>query len=436
MRLEQIFSRVAVAPMFNLTRRLFLTGTTLSAVGLVAGKTPAQPRSMTIPKLGFGGHAKGGAGGRTIRVTSLDDSGPGTLRAALEDVAEPRTVRLDIPGTIYLDREIRITHPCVTIDGTGAAGHGTTVSGARLQIATHDVIVTGLQLRPGDDPSGDVPFRRDAISLSEGARDVLIVGNSLTWGLDENVSVWGTVRNVTIAYNIIGEALRDSIHIDESATWPAPHSMGLIIGSDDASAAPQAITVARNLFVSNDYRNPYIKSGKDVEIVCNVIANYGAGHQAMAIGGDDTACKAIVARNVFWPGADTRTDPRPPVDMRGLPDGSEVYFEDNMLKMAQGATLKMSGPMIAHGRLDMIADRPPFAPSDAGSVMPDQVQEDVLTLAGAMSRSGQRRAVDAGLIWGVRTRQSRIIDSVVQLPGRSGALPADPAVTSDPKAPE
>ena len=48
---------------------------------------------------GEGRETIGGRGGIVIEVTSLDDSGPGTLRAALE-VNAPRTIVFRVSGTI------------------------------------------------------------------------------------------------------------------------------------------------------------------------------------------------------------------------------------------------------------------------------------------------------------------------------------------------
>ena len=62
----------------------------------VAGVPPEVFRTRAE---GFGARSKGGKGGRILRVTSLDDSGPGTLREALT-ASGPRIIRFDIGGTI------------------------------------------------------------------------------------------------------------------------------------------------------------------------------------------------------------------------------------------------------------------------------------------------------------------------------------------------
>src|SRR5437762_10474573 len=50
---------------------------------------------------GFGTHTRAGRGGQVFAVTSLADSGPGTLRAALTDTS-PKTIVFRVGGIIEL----------------------------------------------------------------------------------------------------------------------------------------------------------------------------------------------------------------------------------------------------------------------------------------------------------------------------------------------
>lgn len=81
---------------------------------------------------GFGAHARGGAGGQTIEVTSLADSGPGSLRAALE-ARGPRIVEFRVSGTINLQRRLEVRDPFVTVAGETAPGEGITLRGPASQ---------------------------------------------------------------------------------------------------------------------------------------------------------------------------------------------------------------------------------------------------------------------------------------------------------------
>src|SRR3954454_14429876 len=72
---------------------------------------------------GFGANTPGGRGGKVLFVTTLDDSGPGSLRAACE-ADGPRIVIFRVSGTIALKRAIVVTKPFLTVAGQSAPGDG------------------------------------------------------------------------------------------------------------------------------------------------------------------------------------------------------------------------------------------------------------------------------------------------------------------------
>ncbi len=91
---------------------------------------------------GFGAQAVGGRGGRVIEVTNLNDSGPGSLRAAVEEASGSRTVVFRTGGTITLESEIYLGNPYITIAGQTAPGDGITLrasnhlKGSLIKVAT------------------------------------------------------------------------------------------------------------------------------------------------------------------------------------------------------------------------------------------------------------------------------------------------------------
>ena len=123
-----------------------------------------EPRTPAFPGAeGAGKWARGGRGGRAIVVTNLDDSGPGSLRAALA-AKGPRTAVFRVSGTINLKTPLRIVEPFITVAGQTAPGDGICLKNYELQIgATHDVIVRHLRCRPGDKTSK--PGDMDALTL-------------------------------------------------------------------------------------------------------------------------------------------------------------------------------------------------------------------------------------------------------------------------------
>jgi len=102
-------------------------------------KNPSTPRPVEpqagLPVFpgaeGFGTRTIAGRGGKVIEVTSLADDGPGTLRAALNELS-PRIIIFRVSGIIELKSELQIIQPFVTIAGQTAPGGGVCIKGAGI----------------------------------------------------------------------------------------------------------------------------------------------------------------------------------------------------------------------------------------------------------------------------------------------------------------
>lgn len=116
---------------------------------------------------GHGSRTPGGRGGRVIEVTSLADSGKGTLRAALLATG-PRIVVFRVGGTVTLKDRIKVNAIFMTIAGQSAPGDGIQVRGAGLAIGASDVVVRGLRIRP-ETPRMD-PIHKFAMASKFGAQ--------------------------------------------------------------------------------------------------------------------------------------------------------------------------------------------------------------------------------------------------------------------------
>ncbi|WP_353471269.1 right-handed parallel beta-helix repeat-containing protein [Salipiger sp. H15] len=342
-----------------------------------------QPPAAAAP-VGFGAQTRGGGDGRVIIVTTLADDGPGSLRWAVEGQSGPRTIHFEVGGSIALSHQIEIG-PDVTIDGT-TAPETLTITGGRLRVIGSNVILRGLRLRPGDGP-GDDPENRDGISIGEGRkpiRNVVIDGNSISWSVDEAMSVWGNVADVTISNNIIAEALDESIHSK------GRHSMGLLIGG----GAAKRITVIGNLLAHNRHRNPNIKdASQQIEFLNNLVYNWGAS------GFQGTGSTVNIIGNVYIPGPNSVD--RPPLHLQdGDTPGPNFFVEDTIGAIRSDAVVTLS-------------DRPVFEGSGAPVLPSAAVEEAVLENAGA--RFPARDSVDQRLIAEVRGRGGYIIDSPEQV---------------------
>lgn len=160
--------------------------------------------------VGFGKNATGGRGGSVIQVTNLNDSGPGSLRAALE-ASGTRTVVFRVGGTISLNSGIFIKNGNLTIAGQTAPGGGILIKGNVVQVEASNVIIRYIRFRSG--PSA--PADTDAFSITAWAgrtvENIIIDHCSFSWGIDENFNIRASdmnssiVRNITLQNSLMSE---------------------------------------------------------------------------------------------------------------------------------------------------------------------------------------------------------------------------------------
>lgn len=95
--------------------------------------------------------ARGGRGGKIVKVTSLaDNTNPGTLRYALAVETGPRTVVFDIGGVITLTSRLVVAGNYVTVAGQTAPGKGVIIQGWPVGLSGNsDVIFRHVRVRPG-----------------------------------------------------------------------------------------------------------------------------------------------------------------------------------------------------------------------------------------------------------------------------------------------
>lgn len=365
---------------------------------------------------GFGTGTPGGRGGRVCLVTTLADSGEGSLRSCVESEG-PRQVVFRTGGTIELTDAIVVTDPFLTVAGQTAPGEGITLrmdptSGTdhgTLQIETHDVVIRYLRLRPGDGGSAD--DSHDAITIyKEGVRGIVVDHSSLSWAIDENANTYDHSRDITVSNSIIAEALSNAGHPD------GEHSKGMLAGGQDA----YNVSIHHNLFVSNTDRNPQVSGIAVGDVRNNVVYNYGDGSGD----GVTLVSSSKGEPQVNWVGNYYKAGPDSPVDqaefstyvgdtgpthqwygegnVRWTPDG------DQPARVAPGSVGQVSSPFQA----------PPVTTTSAAEAF-----EQVLAGAGA---SLVRDPVDERIVEEVRSGGGSIKDAGGPWPALDpGVPPAD-----------
>jgi hypothetical protein len=166
-----------------------------------------RPRHLAFPGAeGYGRFAIGGRGGRVVKVTNLNDSGPGSLRAAVA-LDEPRTVVFDVSGKIVLKSTLGIRNPYLTIAGQTAPGLGVCIANYNMgAMGTHDLIIRYMRVRPGN-TSGET---LDGMGLAS-STDCIYDHCSISWTHDEAFSSRGA-GNITLQRTLISEALNVAGH--------------------------------------------------------------------------------------------------------------------------------------------------------------------------------------------------------------------------------
>jgi hypothetical protein len=247
----------------------------------------AQPKAF-----GYGSITNGGAGGDVYMVTSLDDSGSGSLRNGILNRKGPRVIQFEVGGTIKLKSEIKITEPYLTIDGSTAPSPGITIEQATVAtpalklVATHDIIIHGIRSAGLWYPGG--PYaKNDAGTLSvdgDGAPGpptgwdpkphacgptaahlrnscrIILDQVTLSGATDDGPDFWCGVHDLTISRSLI----IDSFH---------PRGTGCKgVYPEDHPHARLRITEYANVYAYNGERSPKLGEGVyDYDMINNIV---------------------------------------------------------------------------------------------------------------------------------------------------------------------
>ena len=337
---------------------------------------------------GFGTSTRGGRGGEVCQVTSLADSGAGTLRACIE-AAGPRHIVFRTGGTILLRDRLVIEEPYVTIAGQTAPGDGITLrmdpdSGTdhgTMAIKTHNVVIRYLRFRPGD--GGNADDSHDAITVyGPDVHHVVIDHSSFSWAVDENVNIYDYAREITLSYAIIAEGLRYAGHPE------GQHSKGVLAGGTDA----HNVSIHHSLFVSNVDRNPQISGVAVADVRNNVVYNYGSGSGdgVTLVSSSNGSPQVNWVANYYKPGPDSPADRSEFGTYLGSTGATHQWYGEGNLRWSP------DGDQPARIDPDAIGEvASAFAAPTVTTASSTAAYDDVLATAGA---SMVRDAVDQRLV--------------------------------------
>lgn len=388
----------------------------IAALSLMTGNAVAATPGPAFPgAVGWAAATPGGRGGRILRVTNLNPSGPGSLREAVE-AKGPRIVVFEVGGVIDLGRTtLDIKEPYLTIAGQTAPSPGITIIRGGIDLRGHDVVIRHIRVRTGADGQAKRSgWEADAFS-TVAAYNVIVDHCTFTWAIDENMSASGprfngksveewrqnTTHNVTFSYNLAAEGLADSSHPK------GEHSKGSLV-HDNATN----ILFYRNIWAHNVERSPLLKGGVHAAVVNNLIYDPGkraVHYNLMALEwGEQPYQYGLLSAvgNVMRGGPST--DEGLPFLMLGGNGDLRYYQRDNIAVDRHGNALPMFG-RYGETRARLIEEPKPVSWPEGLAVLPTRdVETHVLARAGA--RPWDRDADDIRVLFFVAEGRGKIID--------------------------
>ncbi|HZZ83175.1 MAG TPA: hypothetical protein VFE30_01460 [Anaeromyxobacteraceae bacterium] len=299
-----------------------LLGVGTAAAREGAGSPPAAPAFPGAQ--GSGAWARGGRGGEVFEVTTLRDSGPGSLRECVE-ASGPRTCVFRVGGVIQVERSMTVDHPFLTIAGQTAPG-GVALAIRRavsrpntwiLDVKTHDVVVRYLRFW-GDYVPGDRPDRGNGsygVVLHDPASRVIVDHCDLLWFTGKAFAGWGnSFGDLTLQWSIVGENV--------SGGQGGQSTPILVSSSTFDPDRVHGVDLHHNLIASGDERNPLVCSDS-ARIVNNVIYNW----RYFAVGVDNGGSADIIG-NHWKPGPGPKSCIREVLVSRAARRGT-LYLANN-----------------------------------------------------------------------------------------------------------
>ena len=358
---------------------------------------------------GFGAQSLGGRGGRVIEVTNLNDNGPGSLRECV-NAQGPRTCVFRIGGTITTQSEIIVTNPYLTIAGHTAPGGGITLRAAQnyhdepFIISTHDVVIRYVRFRAG--ASAEPNSSRRSLTINNGAYNIMIDHCSFSWATDQPLLLIDGVRNTTIQWSIIAEALANSTHSEEGIFQE--HSTGLSVSGKNYHSTQRTgnITIHHNLLAHNGGRNPQNAGYGLQDVVNNVIYNWGG--QGFTTHDLQANVPSNIIANYFKPGANTTGTEIRASHVNDANTGPQIFVYGNIGPRRTSDTLAHINSVSLSDQIYVVPNR--FPAPHVTTTSAERAYGMVLLKAGV--RIPMLDAVDKRILEEVKNGTGKIIDCV------------------------
>ena len=245
---------------------------------------------------GFGASTHGGEGQSLYRVTTLKESGAGSLREAVSQGS--RTVVFEVAGEINLTTDIWVKGAFITIDGSTAPDPGITLKYGALLIhgsqGAHDVIVRNLRSREARS-CGDCSTTGAGLSISTGAYNVVIDRVSVAKAQDHAIAVNTGAHDVTVQWSILAESQSGTgmnlpVLVGTNTRRVSLHHNLLITGYDHlpqvkysdsgAQASDTQLDLRNNLIWNWGYAATHVWKGAWVNVVRNYYHDPGASDKS------------------------------------------------------------------------------------------------------------------------------------------------------------
>jgi hypothetical protein len=358
---------------------------------------------MNLPVIpgafGFGMNTRAAYGGGVnpdiLRVTNLNDSGEGSLRAAL-DAPQPRVIIFEISGTITLSSTLIVNGPYVTIAGQTAPSPGITLKNYGILFQTHDVLCQHFRIRPG----GNTCNNGIEAYETNSPKNIVMDHMSVSWSQSKNAVFTNSAEemNSCMWRCISSEPLYAAPGTGSCSGGGYGYAYGVLLRNN-----AKKVSVIQNLFASNSERNPNMTGSAQGYVSNNIIYNWLnlAIHHEDIDNVEPPGLLSSVIGNLFKTGPSTEATSYL-IGCRYLKDGSQIYHADNTLDAIGGTHYPFT--VINGDGIDPQVSMPPITLSGHTPMGSAGLQDYLLPIVGA--RPKDRDSVDARIISEVINRTS------------------------------